>query len=121
MQSGAWDYRSIIVTQQTQTLQTLEQSRTFIRISRRQAFCKQALLVRLTGILSDICDTKIGSSYYLVRTQLALLATEAQNISQQDFKDIGINIVITIINAAIPTLILLRNKPAYESANKAAS
>jgi two-component system sensor histidine kinase RpfC len=69
----------------------------------------------------DLAHALKGSSRYLGLTQIALLARDAQNISQQDFKDRGISNVITIKKAVDSAFILLLNKLADNPINRVAS
>ena len=69
----------------------------------------------------DLAHALKGSSLYLGLTQLAQLAKDAQNISQQDFRDRGISNVITIRKALDSAIILLQNKLAENPANKPVS
>ena len=69
----------------------------------------------------DLAHALKGSSLYLGLTQLAQLAKEAQNISQQDFKGRGISNVVTIRKAADFAILMLHNKLTEKPANKEAS
>jgi two-component system sensor histidine kinase RpfC len=69
----------------------------------------------------DLAHALKGSSLYLGLTQLAQLAKEAQNISQQDFRDRGISNVVTIRKAADLAILMLHNKLNEKPANKEAS
>jgi two-component system sensor histidine kinase RpfC len=69
----------------------------------------------------DLAHALKGSSLYLGLTQLAQLAKDAQNISQQDFRDRGISNVVNIRKAADSAILMLHNKIADKPANKVAS
>jgi two-component system sensor histidine kinase RpfC len=69
----------------------------------------------------DLAHALKGSSLYLGLTQLAQLAKEAQNISQQDFRDRGISNVVTIRKAADVAILMLHNKMTEKPANQEAS
>jgi two-component system sensor histidine kinase RpfC len=69
----------------------------------------------------DLAHALKGSSLYLGLTQLAQLAKDAQNISQQDFRDRGISNVVTIRKAADSAILSLNNKIAEKPVNKQAS
>ncbi|MGB7930707.1 MAG: Hpt domain-containing protein, partial [Gammaproteobacteria bacterium] len=69
----------------------------------------------------DLAHALKGSSLYLGLTQLAQLAKDAQNISQQDFRDRGISNVVTIRKAADSAILRLHNKMAEKPVNKQAS
>jgi len=69
----------------------------------------------------DLAHALKGSSLYLGLTQLAQLAKDAQNISQQDFRDRGISIVVTLRKAADSAILMLHNKMADKPGNKVAS
>ena len=69
----------------------------------------------------DLAHALKGSSLYLGLTQLAQLAKDAQNISQQDFRDRGISNVVTIRKAADSAILMLHNKMADKHENKVAS
>jgi two-component system sensor histidine kinase RpfC len=69
----------------------------------------------------DLAHALKGSSLYLGLTQLAQLAKDAQNISQQDFRDRGISNVVTLRKAADSAILMLHNKMTDKPVNKAAS
>ena len=69
----------------------------------------------------DLAHALKGSSLYLGLTHLAQLAKDAQNISQQDFRDRGISNVVTLRKAADSAILMLHNKMADKSDNKVAS
>jgi two-component system sensor histidine kinase RpfC len=69
----------------------------------------------------DLAHALKGSARYLGLTHIAELAKDAQNISQQDFKDIAISNVVTIRKAADAAFVLLHNKLADYQVKKAAS
>ena len=69
----------------------------------------------------DLAHALKGSSLYLGLTQLAQLAKDAQNISQQNFRDRGISNVVTIRKAADSAILRLHNKIADKPTNKVAS
>ena len=69
----------------------------------------------------DLAHALKGSSLYLGLTQLAQLAKDAQNISQQDFRDRGISKVVALRKAADSANLMLHNKMADKPENKVAS
>jgi HPt (histidine-containing phosphotransfer) domain-containing protein len=69
----------------------------------------------------DLAHALKGSSLYLGLTELAQLAKDAQNISQQDFRDRSISTIVTIRKAADSAILSLRNKMAEMPSNKVAS
>ena len=73
------------------------------------------------SVFRDLAHALKGSSLYLGLTQLAQLAKDAQNISQQDFRDRGISNVVTIRKAADFAILRLNNKIAKKPVNKQAS
>jgi HPt (histidine-containing phosphotransfer) domain-containing protein len=69
----------------------------------------------------DLAHALKGSSLYLGLTQLAQLAKDAQNMSQQDFRDRGISKVVALRKAADSAILMLHNKMADKPENKVAS
>lgn len=68
----------------------------------------------------DLAHALKGSSLYLGLTNLAMLSKEAQDISQQDFRDHGVNAVIAIRKAADSAFDLISNKLSDHPDSRAA-
>jgi two-component system sensor histidine kinase RpfC len=69
----------------------------------------------------DLAHGLKGSSLYLGLTHLAVLSKEAQDISQQDFRDRGINMIIAIRKAADSAFDLISSKLSDHPNSKVAS